>query len=208
LLVLSRNVNNVTKIRSAHNALANRKPPKRKHTECGPKRMREDEQCVQDLIACMQEFDSFPFNPASPILRTPQTAMPASDELVVDLDSACAAGEEKLTNFLRDRVFSKHTSIYAPVPLSKRLTFAKMTTTKNPGEEDLKTSASEMERSALKAVIELVEVSELVELSELLEHRIVEECVALFNSNDTYRKTQKSQLIQKLSLQHVDLQEP
>lgn len=58
LLVHSRNVNNVAKIRAAHNALANRKDIKRKHKECGPKRMREDEQCVQDLVACMHEFDS------------------------------------------------------------------------------------------------------------------------------------------------------
>ena len=40
LLVHSRNVNNVAKIRAVHNALANRKPAKRKHMECGPKRMR------------------------------------------------------------------------------------------------------------------------------------------------------------------------
>ena len=67
---------------------------------------------------------------------------------------------------------------------------------------------AEMEQSALKAVINLVEVSELVNLPELLEHRVIEECVALFNSNGTYRKTQKSKLMQKLSLQPVDLQEP
>jgi len=42
----------------------------------------------------------------------------------------------------------------------------------------------------------------------LLEHRVVEECITLFNSNGTYRKTQKSKLIQELSLQCVDLQQP
>ena len=36
----------------------------------------------------------------------------------------------------------------------------------------------------------------------------VEEWIALFNSTGTYRKTQKSNLIQKLFLQYVDLQEP
>lgn len=166
LLVHSRNVNNVAKIQAAHNALVNRKPAKRKHEECGPKRMREDEQCVQDLVACMQEFDSFPFDPASPILRTLQSAMPATDELI-------AAGEDKLTSFLLERVFSKDTSIYASVPLSKRLTFAKGTTTTKPG-EDLKAKAMEMGRDALKAVINLVDVSNLVDLTELLEHRVVE----------------------------------
>ena len=71
--------------------------------------------------------------------------------------------------------------------------------------EVLKARAAEMEQSALKAVIDLVEVSQLVNLPELLKHRVVEECVALFNSNGTYRKTQKSKLIQKFSLQPIDL---
>ncbi|KAL8590504.1 hypothetical protein ACOMHN_010940 [Nucella lapillus] len=207
LLVHSRNVNNVARIRTAYNVMANQEHSKRLHEECGPKRMREDEQCVQDLVACMHEFDSSPFDPSSPTLRTLQSAMPASDELVEDFNMALAAGEEKLTNFLQNRVFSKNTSLHAPVPLSRRLTFAKTPDMKNSGEV-LKVKAVEMEQNALKAVIDLVDVSQLVDLPELLEHRIVEECVALFNSNGTYRKTQKSKLIQRLSLQHVELQEP
>ena len=73
-----------------------------------------------------------------------------------------------------------------------------------PGEE-LKASDGEMERSVLKAVIDLVEVSQVVDLPELLEHRVVEECVALFNCDGTYRKNQRNKLIQKLCLQCVDL---
>jgi len=46
-----------------------------------------------------------------------------------------------------------------------------------------------------------------VNLSELLEHHAIDECLALFNSNGTYRKTQKSELIHKLFLQPVSLQE-
>jgi hypothetical protein len=207
LLVHSRNVNNVARIRLSLNAQVNRKKLKSKHTDCGPKRMREDEQCVQDLTACMLEFNSFPFDHSSPTLRTLQSAMPASAELVADFNSAQSTGEEKLTSFMRERVFSKNTSLHAPVPLNKRLTFAKMPDKEKPGEE-LKAKAAEMERSALKSVINLVEVSQLVDLNDLLEHRVVEECLALFNSNGTYRKTQKSKLIQKLSLQPVDLQEP
>lgn len=207
LMVHSRNVNNVAQIRAALNTLANRKVSKRKHKECGSKRMQEDEQCVQDLVACMHEFNSFPFDPSSPTLRTLQSAMPASDELIADFNSAHAAGEKKLTSFLQERVFSKNISIYACVPLSKRLTFAKMPVTEKCGEK-LEARAAEMERSALKSVIDLVEVSHVVDLTELLEHRVIEECVALFNSNCTYRKTQKSKLIQRMSLTSVHLQEP
>ena len=79
----------------------------------------------EDLIACIQEFDSFPFNPASTTLRTLQSAMPASSQLVADFNSAHAAGEIKLAGFLKERVYSKTTSIHTRVPLSKRSTFAK-----------------------------------------------------------------------------------
>ena len=84
--------------------------------------------------------------------------MPASDEFNADFNSALAAGEEKLTRFLRERVFNKDTSIHASIPLSKRLTFAKGTDMTKLG-EDLKATAIEMEQDALKAVINLVEVS-------------------------------------------------
>ena len=156
----------VARIRMAHNPPANRKETKRKH--------KEDEQCVQNLIACINKFHFYPFDPASPTRCTLQ--------------------------------FIKNTPLYASVPLSKRMTFAKAPNKKKPG-QDLRARAAEIKRTALKAVIDLVEVSQLVDLSGLLEHRVVEESVALFNSNGTYRKTQKSQLIQKLSLQPVDMQE-
>ena len=99
-------------------------------------------------------------------------------------------GLEKLASFLREQVFSKNTSLHAPIPLNKRLTFAKMPDTEKPGEK-LKARAAEMERSALKAVIDLVEVCQLVDLTELMEHLVVKECMALFNSNSTYRKTEE-----------------
>ena len=47
---------------------------------------------------------------------------------------------------------------------------------KKPAEE-LTTRAAEIERTALKAVINLVEVSQLVDLPQFLEHRGVEECM-------------------------------
>ena len=132
--------------------------------------------------------------------------MPASDELTTDFNSAHADGEKKLTSFMQDRVFSKSASLHDRVPLSKRLTFAKGLLA-DKTKENLKARTAEMEQTALKAVIDLVKVSKLVHLPELFEHRVVEECVAIFNSNATYRKTQKSKLIQKLHLQSIDLQE-
>jgi len=85
--------------------------------------MNEDEQCgVQDLVTYTREFDSYPFDPASLTLCNLQPAIPASGELIADFNSCC--WEEKLTNFLKDRVFSKKTSIHGCVSLSKCIAFA------------------------------------------------------------------------------------
>jgi len=207
LLVHNRNVNHVMRIRAAHNFQANRRESKLKHVECSSKQIREDEQlCVQDLVICLREFDSYPFNPSSPVLHTLQSAIPASEKLIAVFNSAYVAGEKKLTIFLQDRVFSKKIYLHEHVLLNKCLTFAKESSNEKPT-EDLKLRATEMEQNALRAVINLVEDSQLVNLSELLEHRVIGECLALFNCNGTYQKTQKSKLIQKLFLQPVSLQE-
>jgi len=72
-------------------------------------------------------------------------------------------------------------------------------------EEDLKMRATEMEQNALRAVVNLVEDGQLVNLSELLEHHVIDKCLALFNCNGTYQKTQKNKLIQKLFLRNLIL---
>ena len=41
-------------------------------------------------------------------------------------------------------------------------------------------------------------------LSEILQHQIMEEFLSVFNGNGTFRKIQKSKLVQKLNLVPVD----
>ena len=55
--------------------------------------MREDEQYIQDLVAWLQKFDLFPFDQASPIIRTLQLAISATDELITDFNSVLASEE-------------------------------------------------------------------------------------------------------------------
>ena len=58
-----------------------------------------------------------------------------------------------------------------------------------------------MEQQALMAVIKLIEVNWLVDLRELLDHRVLEECVALFKAH-TERDGKVSSF--RSSLQPVD----
>ena len=61
-----------------------------------------------------------------------------------------------------------------------------------------------MESVELAAIIEIVEKNGLVNFSEILQCRITEESLSVFNANGTFRKVQKSKLIQKLNLASVD----
>ena len=60
-------------------------------------------------------------------------------------------------------MFSKNTSLYASVPLSKHVTFAKAPDKKMSG-QDIKARAAEIEQTAIKVVIDLVEVTQFVDL--------------------------------------------
>ena len=61
-----------------------------------------------------------------------------------------------------------------------------------------------MESRTLASVVNLVDVSGLL-LPELMKHRASEECLTLFNTNGTFRNTQKSKHLQKLALQLLDV---
>ena len=67
----------------------------------------------------MQEFNSFPFSPDAPTLRTLQSAIPAPDELVADFKLAHVTGEDKLIQLLQERVYSENTSLHASIPRCK-----------------------------------------------------------------------------------------
>ena len=66
---------------------------------------------MQDLILYIKEFDCFPFDPASPTLRTLQSGIPASTELIRDFTTAKQDGESKLKAFMDERVYSKEKSM-------------------------------------------------------------------------------------------------
>ena len=85
LLVHSRNANNVIVIRSDVHDFINQKKNVHKHTDSTPHGLRFDEQLVQDLLQCIEEFDCNLFDAASPTLHTLQSAIPASQKLINDL---------------------------------------------------------------------------------------------------------------------------
>ncbi len=197
LMADTRNTNNLGRIRAALHNQVNWKKLSQNHIECAPARMCIDEQAIQDLISCIREFDCLPFDPASPTLRTLQSAIPAPPELVRDFKTAKRDGESKLKTFMDGRVYSKDKSLHYRIKRSSRLTFANIPANKATG-DDWKVKQGEMESWALAAVVNLVDISGLLSLSEVMKHHLTEECLTLFNVNGTFRKTHKSKLLLQL----------
>ena len=168
-----------------------------KQTESSPRRVKEDEQVVQDLLKYISEFECFPFDPAASTRRTLESAIPVSDELSEDLKFAYLDGEAKLSKLLEEYVFTKVKSLFDSVPKNKLLAFAikekkgKETSTSGKG----KVTSGIMESVGMTAIIEIVKKSGLVTLSKKLQYRIT---LSVFNANGTFWKVQNSKLIQKL----------
>ncbi|XP_028404399.1 uncharacterized protein LOC114527028 [Dendronephthya gigantea] len=203
LMVDARNANNLGRIRAAVHNEVNSKELSRKHSECAPTRLLKDEQAIQDLVSCIEEFDCFPFDPASPNLRTLQSAIPAAPEVIRDFKSAKLDGELKLGELMKERVYSKEKSINDRIKRNSRLTFAKSPARKSG--QCCKANEGEMENQALASVVNLVDVSGLISLCDVMKYRITEECLTLFHVNGTFRKTQKSKILQKLIERPVTL---
>lgn len=114
--------------------------------------MKKDEQVVQDLQSCMKDFDVEPFDISSPSLRSLQSGLIASLELVHDLKTALINGKAQVETLLQERVFTKTKSLTARINRNKRRNFAS---------EKIGTSSSalmkvaRMERSGLAALLEL-----------------------------------------------------
>jgi len=203
LLANTRNVNNILRVRACVQNDTKQASTTRKHAECTPTRMESDEQAIQDLNACFEEFECDPFDLATPTLRTLQSGIAAPEHLVADFQSALNDGEEKLNSFMEGRVYSKSKNLQDRIHRSSRLNFEKARSTKQTP-EDKKIKSEQMENKAMSEVISLVEKSGAVEFSDIMANRITEESLALFNVNGTMRKVQKSKLLEKMTMSTID----
>ena len=190
LLSNTQNVNNVNRVRaSANRHSEHKKQGKGKHADCSTSKMKKDEQAVQDLSACLTEFNCNPFDHTNQTLRSLQSGIPASDVLAADLLSAKEDGKSKVNEFWNERVYSKNKSLNDRSKRQNVLT-----------QELKKTQAEEMECKALVSVLGLVEMSGALKLEDILQHCVTSECLLIFNVNGTMHKTQKSKLQQKLTM--------
>ncbi|KAJ4927219.1 hypothetical protein JOQ06_014954, partial [Pogonophryne albipinna] len=187
LFSTTRNANNVARVKAALKRNLKCQRRHRKHVECQPARMRKDEQAVQDLQACMKDFDAEPFDISSPKLRSLQSGLVASPELVHDLKSALPHG------------FTKIKPLTAIIHRNKKLNFASERICAPSG---ALMKVAQMERSCPPghtALVDLAEGSGLIQLESALEGRVTEECLSLYNVDGSV----KSKLLELFNLDPV-----
>ena len=203
LLSNTRNVNNINRIRaSVHRHADYEKQTRKKHADSSQSRTKTDEQAVQDISACFNEFKCDPFDERDQSLRSLQSGIAASEALSADLKSAKEDGQRKVKEFLDERVYSKNKSLNDRVARSKRGNFSTQLIEKERG-ENLKQKTEEMQSKAFASIIKLVEESDGIKMEDVLGHRVSDECLSIFNANGSMRKNQKSKLQEKLTMTNI-----
>ena len=162
--------------------------------------MKKDEQAVQDLQTCIQDFNADLFDISSPTLRSLQSGLIASPELVHDFKTALLDGQTQVETFLQERVFNKDKPLSATIHRNKRRNFATEEIATLSG---VPMQVAQMEKSGLAALLALVEESEIIDLETALNRRVTEECLPLYNVDGSMRKTSKSKLLELFKLDPV-----
>ena len=199
LFSTTRNANNVARVKSIVKRGLHCQRRHRKHVECQPARMKKDEQAIQDLQACMRDFEADPFG-ISPTLRSLQSGLVASPELLHDLKTAIPDGQAQVQTFLQERVFTKKKPLTATIHRNKRQNFSSDKICTPSGAH---MQVAHMERSGLAALVDVAEGSGLIQLESALEGRVTEECLSLFNVDGSMRKTVKSKMLEVFTLEPV-----
>ena len=107
-----KNTNNISTVRHFLENHINAIKSKNIHRENSKSRLRIDEQCVQDIISVITEWDCNPFDLQQQSLRTFQTGAYATKELVEDFETAYADGDLLVQQSINDRLFTKSKSIF------------------------------------------------------------------------------------------------
>ena len=153
LFSTTRNANNVARIKAAVKQNLKCQRRNRRHVECQPARMKKDEQAVQDLQSCMTDFEAEPFDESNPTLRSLQSGLVASPELVQDFNMALQDGQTQAETILQERVFTKTKTLTAIIHRNKRRNFASEKIGVSSGAS---MTVAHMERSGLAALLDLM----------------------------------------------------
>ena len=194
-----KSTNYINQLRVKLHYIADMKSYKSGHKENTASRIKLDELGVQDIDACIVDFNCDPFDPENVQLHSLQFGQLVSEEVEDDLLSAYEDGETKVKEFFEERIFTRIKKW--GISKCNRKTFLNDNNDKKVSVAKCKTA--QMENDAMSRVNSEYRGTD-VTLIDILENRVTDECLAVFNTNGTMIKTQKSKLLQSFVFAPLD----
>ena len=148
------------------------------HKENTASRIKLDELGVQDIDACIVDFNCDPFDPENVQLRSLQSGQLVSKEVEDDLLSAYEDGETKVKEIFEELIFMRIEEW--GISKCNRKTFLNKNNDKKVSVAKCKTE--QMENDAMSRVISEYCGTDIT-LIDILENRVTDECLAVFNTN-------------------------
>lgn len=161
------------------------------HAENSKSRITKDEKVVQDITTCIDEWNCNPWNTEAPKLRSLESGLIASPELIADFESANLDDEQQITEIYNTRILSTKNLIHDKISLNKRANFAKA-----PNKKDGSVVARRADAMENKAMINLINIAQETasDLVQIMQYRVTDVCLPIFNINGTMRKAVKAKL--------------
>ena len=194
-----KSTNYINQLRVKLHYIADMKSYKSGHKENTASRIKLDELGVQNIDACIVEFNCDSFDPENVQLRSLQSGQLVSKEVEDDLLSVYKDGETKVKEFFEERIFTRIKEW--GISKCNRKTF--LNDNKNKKASVAKCKTAQVENDAMSRVISEYCGTD-VTLIDILENWITDECLAVFNTNWTMVKTQKSKLLQSFVFAPLD----
>ena len=191
-----KSTNYINQLRVKLHYIADMKSYKSGHKENTASRIKLDELGVQDIDACIVDFNCDPFDPENVQLRSLQSGQLVSKEVEDDLLSAYEDGETKVKEIFEGRVFTRIEEW--GISKCNRKTFLNDNNDKKVSVAKCKTV--QMVNDAMSRVLSEY-CGTHVTLIDIFENRITD---AVFNTNGTMVKIQNSKLLQSFASAPLD----
>ena len=104
----------------------------RHHSANSKSRLKMDEQIVQDIVRCLKEWESNPWDTDKIVLRSLESGLIAPKDLVVDFDTAKVDGSRQIDEYFEERVKTTQNKVIDRIKQNKRHSF------RNPPEKAVK----------------------------------------------------------------------
>ena len=170
-----KSTNYINQLRVKLHYIADMKSYKSGHKENTASRIKLDELGVQNIDACIVEFNCDSFDPENVQLRSLQSGQLVSKEVEDDLLSAYKDGE---VEFFEEHIFTRIKEW--GTSKCNRKTFLNDNNDKKVSVAKCKTA--QMENDAMSRVNSEYRGTD-VTLIDILENRVTDECLAVFNTN-------------------------